>query len=185
MEIQDKYPECTRMKAVSDKSQIIGTFIEYMESQGYTLRKWYEDDDYNGYIRIDKTINQMLADYYDINLSIVEEEKQQMLEEHRRFIEEQQRFPVLTEEMVNMFPFSKHTTGRIYEIGERNRGQIWYQVTTWDNTGQLTVNTKNGPYDISDSETIYDTWNNRNFWIEDKYWEFLEVVNKLKADING
>ncbi len=185
MEIQDKYPESTRMKEVSEQSQAIGEFIDWMNRNAMQVCEWVENKHRKEYLPVAMSIEEMLAKYYQINLKRVEEEKQQMLVEHRKFIEEQQRFPVLTEEMVNMFPFSKHTTGRIYEIGERNRGQIWYQVTTWDNTGQLTVNTKNGPYDISDSETIYDTWNNRNFWIEDKYWEFLEVVNKLKADING
>lgn len=36
--IEDKYPECAKMKAVSKKSQAIGKFLEHMENEGYTLR---------------------------------------------------------------------------------------------------------------------------------------------------
>lgn len=67
------YPECEKMQSVKDKSQIIGAFLE---DCGYTL---CEFDKYGQYMPVAGTIEQILAEYFEIDMKKVEEERRQIL----------------------------------------------------------------------------------------------------------
>jgi len=75
-----EYPECDKLSKVKDKSQIIGEFLDWCNSQGVHLATYYED---RGLFVDRRSIEQVLADYYDIDLDKVEEERRHILEMQR------------------------------------------------------------------------------------------------------
>lgn len=80
--METQYPECEKMAAVKDKSQLIGEFIEWMrDEQGFEIciRSWYSRE----YIPMGMTIKILLAKFFDIDLNEVEKERRQMLGEMR------------------------------------------------------------------------------------------------------
>ena len=78
------YPEHEKMHAVKDESQKLGTFLDWM----FNERNWdlcYVNDDADYQLVEDgHQIQKILAEYFDIDLSKIEEEKQAMLEDLRR-----------------------------------------------------------------------------------------------------
>lgn len=74
--IRPRYPECDKMTAVQDESQAIGRFLEEC---GYTLCELHGDN----YMPVRKTIEELLADHFEIDLTKVEEERQQILKNAR------------------------------------------------------------------------------------------------------
>lgn len=72
-----KYPECDKMKEVSEKSQAIGEFIEWL---GYEKNIYLMHEDETP-VRMSMEV--MLAEFYNIDLKKVEQERQQMLDEIR------------------------------------------------------------------------------------------------------
>jgi sulfite reductase alpha subunit-like flavoprotein len=78
-----KYPEHDKLHEVKDKSQAIGEFLEWLGNEKRGVVCQYEDDsDYP--VPMPHNILQMLAEYFEIDLDKIEEEKQQMLEEMRK-----------------------------------------------------------------------------------------------------
>jgi len=63
-----EYPEHEKLKKVSDKSQMLGEFLEWMLEQGFIL----EGDD---------TIENTLAKYLGIDMKKIEAEKRMILAE--------------------------------------------------------------------------------------------------------
>ena len=89
------YPECEKMQQVKEKSQELGFFLEWLTNR-YDLCKWQDgrkdyfgdnSDDYvyspEGYYPDRKSIQDILADYFDIDLNKVAEEQAQILKEIR------------------------------------------------------------------------------------------------------
>jgi hypothetical protein len=73
------YPECEKLAKVSETSQKIGEFLEWLNEQGFTICRLGEDNSdlfYPDYT----SINQRLADFFGIDLNKVEAERRQMLE---------------------------------------------------------------------------------------------------------
>jgi len=70
------YPECDKLSKVKDESQIIGEFLDWCSTQGVHLATYYEE---RGLVADRRSIEQVLADYFDIDLDKVEEEKQHIL----------------------------------------------------------------------------------------------------------
>lgn len=70
------YPEHEKMAAVKDKSQIIGGFLDWLSTEGILLCKW---DDNDRLAMVHLSIEEWLAQYFDIDLDKVEEEKKYML----------------------------------------------------------------------------------------------------------
>ena len=68
------YPEHEKMEAVLYDSQIIG---EFLESSPYVLGEWYGDL----LVPVSWSTEQVLANYFGIDLKKIEDEKRQMLEE--------------------------------------------------------------------------------------------------------
>jgi hypothetical protein len=71
------YPECDKLSSVSVESQIIGEFLDWCNMQGVHLATYYEE---RGLVADHRSITQILADYYDIDLDKVEEEKRKLLD---------------------------------------------------------------------------------------------------------
>ncbi|RKY28525.1 MAG: hypothetical protein DRP83_00560 [Planctomycetota bacterium] len=72
-----EYPECDKLSNVKDESQIIGEFLDWCNSQGVHLATYYEE---RGLVADRRSIEQVLADYFDIDLDKVEEERRHILE---------------------------------------------------------------------------------------------------------
>jgi hypothetical protein len=85
------YPEHDKLAAVQDESQVIGEFIEMA---GYTLceMRTFTDVDSRGrryetqprLAPVAKSIQQLLADYFEIDLNKIEAEKRAMLNSLRK-----------------------------------------------------------------------------------------------------
>lgn len=86
-ETDGKYPECERVRAVSDQSQGIGEFLEWCQEEGYVLASFDEATGTCWPIR--KRIEQLLADYFEIDLVKVEAERRAMLAEIRDKLDSQ------------------------------------------------------------------------------------------------
>lgn len=83
MDVSDesKYPEHDKLKAISDDSQTIG---EFLDNCGYTLCEFRESptlSDYSEFVPLRKSIQDVLAEYFGIDLNLIEKEKRAMLEE--------------------------------------------------------------------------------------------------------
>jgi hypothetical protein len=76
-----KYPECERLKAVSGESQAIGNFIEWLGEERMFIVKYEKVEGYRDEqaLPVTKSIEQMLADYFDIDLKKVEKERRAIL----------------------------------------------------------------------------------------------------------
>lgn len=72
-----QYPEHEKLSAISAESQAIGQFLD---EGTYTL---CEVDKYDRFVPVGKSIQEILADYFGIDLNKIEAEKRQMLDEIR------------------------------------------------------------------------------------------------------
>jgi hypothetical protein len=87
------YPECEKVRRASSTSQEIGEFLDWLrEEKGIALCKWQdtvrhsdEFGDYTpqGYYIVTERTEQLLADFFEIDLNKVEEERLAMLKELR------------------------------------------------------------------------------------------------------
>jgi hypothetical protein len=78
---QPSCPECEKLAAVSEESNKIGEFLEWLDSQQVTLCKWHNGlEMYQPHPFESLSINQLLAQYYDIDLDKVEDERRVLLE---------------------------------------------------------------------------------------------------------
>jgi len=77
-----EYPEHAKLTAIKDKSQAIGLFLEWLPEQGITLCSFVGEDktSHAHYYPCQKTTLQLLSKYFEIDLEVLENEKQQMLE---------------------------------------------------------------------------------------------------------
>jgi hypothetical protein len=88
-----EYPECEKMLAVKSKSQPIGEFIEWLRGErGIVLAKWcdkdedgedYLDSGYSRLVPVHIRIEDLLAEYFGIDLKRIEQEKRIMLSKLR------------------------------------------------------------------------------------------------------
>ena len=106
---ETKYPECEKLAEASEESQKIGEFLDWLlhgkdyevcqfvesylendeeglprEVELFTIREWYDDGhdetaEKGAYIRVGKRIEDYLAEYFKIDMKIVEEERRAML----------------------------------------------------------------------------------------------------------
>ena len=74
-------PELDKMKAVQGDSQVIGAFIDSLSEQGIHLAKYGDGDDM---WPVSKSIEQILADYFEIDLVKVEKERRAILDHIRK-----------------------------------------------------------------------------------------------------
>lgn len=85
MSNQPECPECQKLADISKESNKIGSFLEWLlhETQ-YSFGKWINDENGNSiFINThvgDRIINELLAQYYGIDLNKVEEERIALLD---------------------------------------------------------------------------------------------------------
>ena len=80
--MMNEYPECEKMAAIQDKSQVIGEFIEWMRSEQEFEICTYSDYS-REYVPSSMSIEILLAKFFNIDLNKVEEEKRQILKQLR------------------------------------------------------------------------------------------------------
>jgi hypothetical protein len=89
MVIDMNTPECDRMLAVKEKSQLIGEFLDWLGSQGLTICRLRdvtcdgEEIDPQQYLPNRESIEQLLARFFSIDLVKVEAERRKILEDLR------------------------------------------------------------------------------------------------------
>lgn len=79
--LQAKSLECEKLRKVKDKSQVIGEFIDWLqEKKGIHLCIWRTENDlaYAG-----ERTEKLLAEFFDIDLVEVEQERRLLLKEIR------------------------------------------------------------------------------------------------------
>jgi len=87
---QPACPECEKLSAVAEKSNIIGEFLDYfLPNKGVVLAKWVDNENEYGEnevlvpayeYRNETGINNLLAEYFEIDMKKVEEERMALLE---------------------------------------------------------------------------------------------------------
>ena len=81
------YPEHDKLTKVRDSSQLIGEFLDWAGQQGMSLCTCEESEyrrERDAYIPVRKRIEDLLAEFYEINLTKLEHEKQAMLDALRK-----------------------------------------------------------------------------------------------------
>lgn len=74
-------PELDKMLAVKEKSQIIGDFLEHLQEGEVYLAQMEDDDDGAQVLReTNFTTEQILANYFGINLDKAEQERGDLLD---------------------------------------------------------------------------------------------------------
>lgn len=75
-------PECEKLAAVSKESQPIGVFLEWLQGErGIVLAEY--DDDEEDLVPVHIRIENLLAEFFEIDLNKVEEERRALLESIR------------------------------------------------------------------------------------------------------
>jgi hypothetical protein len=80
-DVLKRYPEHTKLMGIMARSQPIGEFLDEMP---YTLAEYQDVGGESVLMPVHKDINQILADFFDIDLKKIETEKRGMIEELRR-----------------------------------------------------------------------------------------------------
>lgn len=72
------YPEHDKLQKIQAESQAIGAFLD---TGGYVLAQYHQDDDDDTerLYPVGKGIDRVLADYFEIDLDVIEMEKRAML----------------------------------------------------------------------------------------------------------
>ena len=87
----NEYPQCDKLLAVKDKSQVIGEFLEWLQGEkNLVIAEWdYGDSntDEDPLVRHRFNIQELLAEFFEIDLVKVEEERRAILDEQRRLNE--------------------------------------------------------------------------------------------------
>lgn len=81
----DLYPEHTKLAAIANKSQACGEFVDWLEGHGYHLCQASVTD--NHYWPTHTSIQELLAAFFDIDRTAVENEKRAMLDAMREVTE--------------------------------------------------------------------------------------------------
>jgi hypothetical protein len=76
MSKQPECPECEKLAKISEESNKIGDFLEELNRK-YYICEFDESDEV--YYPVRKSINDYLAEYYDIDLDKVEDERRALL----------------------------------------------------------------------------------------------------------
>lgn len=76
-----KYPECEKLAAVKDKSQIVGEFIDWLRHEkGFDIcEPDTNNDGEEEYYPVTASVEKLLAEFFDIDLDKVEKERRKIL----------------------------------------------------------------------------------------------------------
>lgn len=73
------YPEHEKLATVKNQSQPQGELLQWIGDRGILLCRW--NDDIDAYVPIARTTSSLLAEYHEIDLDRLEQEKRRMLED--------------------------------------------------------------------------------------------------------
>lgn len=78
-----RYPECEKLAEVSPAPQIVGNFLDWLSNKkNLTLCEWVDNDIDEGHHHpYHYQIEELLAEFFEIDLVKVEQERRQMLED--------------------------------------------------------------------------------------------------------
>ena len=83
----EKYPECEKLAKVSEKSQLIGEFLEWLQNEKeIALAKWAQVEGSvfsNSNLFLVNHTESLLYEFFEIDMKKVEKERKQMLKELR------------------------------------------------------------------------------------------------------
>lgn len=79
---EEKYPECTKMVEASPVSQKIGEFVDWLRDEHDLVLARWDDDDACLY-EASAPMEQLLAEFFDIDLDKVKAERREILAELR------------------------------------------------------------------------------------------------------
>ena len=87
-----EYPEHEKLSAISDQSQAIGQFLDWLQNEKAVTLAEYLDEDGGHWgearlVPIHRSIQHWLAEYFGIDLEVIETEKREMLDKQRRLNE--------------------------------------------------------------------------------------------------
>ncbi len=79
-----EYPEHEKLTAIQEKSQLLGEFLEWARSNGYDFCQMTTQEEGSPWERVEyqpyrKSVDQILAEFYEIDLRKLEEEKREIL----------------------------------------------------------------------------------------------------------
>lgn len=74
-----KTPELDKMLAVQEKSQIIGKFLEWLDTTTEPITLCFYDPDDDEFYQISQNTEKLLAEFFEIDLNKCEQERQQIL----------------------------------------------------------------------------------------------------------
>lgn len=77
-----KYPECEKLREVHSQSQVIGQFLDWLQHEKRISLAEY--DEYDRLQWAAKKNEDLLAEFFDIDLKKVEEERRAILDELRK-----------------------------------------------------------------------------------------------------
>lgn len=80
---REKYPELAKMEDARPSSQVIGEFLDWLSDKGLTICAFHPTVRNGIYHPTHKSIEQTLADYFEIDLNKIENERRQILDEFR------------------------------------------------------------------------------------------------------
>lgn len=90
-----EYPEHEKVHEIKEQSQSIGEFLDWLFGKGVHLMTWEEWEEeenwgyetkmmkHSGFMGVRKSIDHLLAEYFEIDLKKLEEEKQEILQRIR------------------------------------------------------------------------------------------------------
>ena len=88
---QPNYPECEKLAEVSPQSNVVGEFLDWLSNEkNLTICTYTEDEDpmvlgdCSSYYPYHYDTEQLLAEFFEIDLKKVEEERRQILEDIRK-----------------------------------------------------------------------------------------------------
>lgn len=73
-------PELAKMAAHNDDSQVIGDFLDTIFEQGMVLCEWQWVGQNEKLVPINKSIEQILADFFGVDLKKCEQERKALLD---------------------------------------------------------------------------------------------------------
>ena len=79
-----QYPECEKLGAVRDKSQLIGEFLDWLSDYEIVLARYNPNSRLDQLMEHSESTESLLAKFFDIDMGEVERERQQMIDDLRK-----------------------------------------------------------------------------------------------------
>lgn len=83
---EKKYPQLAKMQEVNPRSEVVGEFLDWLEQNSLFIGRYIIPDGFRREVAvpISDSTEQLLAQYFKIDLKAVERERQSILDEVRK-----------------------------------------------------------------------------------------------------